>query len=162
MATVPPCRSRETTLSSGAGRTTPTCRRVRRLLPTPRAPGVKIDNRGTSELSDGTDSFELDDAVPINPEFLQNFVGLLGESGRGSRHRCGHVELHRVGYQFEFACLYYIFIRANLSIFSRLQGVLDRRPRSGERGEAFAPLFEGPGGDRLVQNLHGLGGVGGD
>src|SRR6202795_399079 len=112
----------------------------------PCAAGVKIDNRGTSELSDGTDSFELDDAVPVEPEFHQDFVGLLSEPRCGSRYRCGHIELHRVGDQFEFACLYYIFIGPELSVVGCLQGVLYRPPRSGEGGEAFAPFGETAGG----------------
>src|ERR1700733_12974155 len=111
----------------------------------PCAAGVKIDNRGTSELSDGTDSFELDDAVPVEPEFHQDFVGLLGEPRRGSRYRRGHIELHRVGDQSEFAGLYYIFIGPDLSVAGRLQGVLHRRPRPGESGEAFTPFRETAG-----------------
>src|SRR3984957_11345985 len=121
----------------------------------PCAAGVKIGNRGTSELSDGTDSFELDDAVPVEPEFHQNLVGLLREPRRGSRYRCGHIELHRVGDQFELACLYYIFIGPDWGVASCLQGVLHRRPRSGEGGEAFAPFRETAAGDGLAQYLHG-------
>src|ERR1700722_14392579 len=119
----------------------------------PRAAGVKIDNRGTSELSDGTDSFELDDAVPVEPEFHQDFVGLLSEPRRGSRYRCGHIELHRVGDQFEFARLYYIVIGPDLRVGGRLQRVLHRRPRSGKGGEAYAPVRETAGGDGLAQYL---------
>src|ERR1700722_3877991 len=128
----------------------------------PRAAGVKIDNRGTSELSDGTDSFELDDAVPVEPEFHQDLVGLLSEPRRGPRDRCGHIELHRVGDQFKFACLYYILIGPDLSVAGCLQGVLHRRPRSGERRETFTPFRESAGTDRLAEDLHGLRGVGGD
>src|ERR1700679_785298 len=112
----------------------------------PHAAGVKIGNRGTSELSDGTDSFELDDAVPVEPEVHQDLVGLLREPRRGSRDRCSHVELHRVGDQFESAGLYYIFIGPNLSVASGLQGVLHRCPWSGERGEAFTPFRKTAGG----------------
>src|ERR1700728_3545502 len=115
----------------------------------PRAAGVKIGNRGTSELSDGTDSFELDDAVPVQPELQQDFVGLLGEPRGRSRQRCGNVELHRIGDQLELACLYYIFVRPDLGVAGRLQGVLHRRPRPGERGEAFTPFLETAGSDAL-------------
>src|ERR1700722_4622720 len=128
----------------------------------PCAAGVKIGNRGTSELSDGTDSFELDEAVLVEPELHQDLVGLLREPRRGSRNRCRHVELHRVGDEFESAGLYYISIGPNLSVAGRLQGVLHRRPRSGEGGEAFAPFRETAGGDSLAEYLHGFRGVGGD
>ena len=54
-------------------------------------------------LGDGAGRLEFDDAVPVESDFHQDLVGLLGESGRGPGVRGGDIELDRIGDQLEFA-----------------------------------------------------------
>ncbi len=97
-----------------------------------------------------------------SPEFHQDLVGLLGESGGRPGLRGGDIELDRVGDQFEFARADQIFVGPNLRVVGRLQRVLHRRPWSCERRKAFAPLGKRAGCDHLGQDLHRICRIGGD
>ena len=77
------------------------------------------------------------------------------KAGRRPGVRCGDVELHRVGDQFELARLHDVFVGPDLGVLGRLQRVLHRRPRPGQRGEALAPLRQGTLRHRLLEDLDG-------
>ncbi len=70
-------------------------------------------------LGDRAGGLELDDPVPVQSEFLEDLVGLLGEAGRGPGAGGGDVELHRVGHQLQFARPHQVIVGPHLGIGGR-------------------------------------------